>query len=216
MTYNEYKGVSIPRGVDTNTSLKPVGNIFPSSFITCRRYDYEWHSTSCVGIPCSSCICSAANAAIADEYFNREEEKKMKRIFIAGAKMPHLYPGMLVRTTYDRWIQFITTRKSGGVFYGHYLIVDNKDRVAITDSLTNLSTIDSDSIKEVYQCAVKPQCDVPAPLSQTQIKDIILGARNVKGVEVWCNPKYLHSRKMTVAEIEKKLGYKIEIISEEK
>ena len=128
--------------------------------------------------------------------------------------MPHLYPGMLVRTISDRWIQFITTRKVGGVFYGHYLIVDNNDRVAITDSLTDLSKIASDTIKEVYQRAVKPQCDVPAPLSQTQIKNIIRGARNVNGVEVWCNPKYLPRRKMTVAEIEEKLGFNVEIIPE--
>ena len=129
--------------------------------------------------------------------------------------MPRLYPGMLIRTPSDCWIQFITTVAAGGVFYGHYLIVDDNGRVAITKSLTNLSKVDSDSIKEVYQCAFKPQCDVPVPLYQAQIKDIILGRRNVNDVEVWRNPKYLPRSKMTVAEIEEKLGFSVEIISEE-
>lgn len=209
-TYKKYEGLWIPKGAE-DCRYQRVSAIAANACIECHR---GWSEVRCTGISCSSCICSVVNAAIADEYFNTKEKEKVKKIFTAGAVMPHLYPGMLVRTISDRWIQFITTRKVGGVFYGHYLIVDNNDRVAITASLTDLSKMGSDTIKEVYQRAVKSQCDVPAPLSQTQIKSIIRGARNVSGVEVWCNPKYLPRRKMTVAEIEEKLGFNVEIISE--
>lgn len=137
----------------------------------------------------------------------------MKEIFIKNGKMPRLYPGMLIRTLSDRWLQFITTKAAGNVFHGHYLIVDNNDRVAITDSLTGLTEVADRDVKAVYRCQV-PADGVPKPLPKGMIKGIIKGVQKVEGVEVWYNPKHLPRRKMTVAEIEEMLGYGVEIISE--
>ena len=138
----------------------------------------------------------------------------MREIFFKKGMMPRLYPGTLIRTLSDRWLQFITTKAAGNVFYGHYLIVDNNDRVAITASLSGLTEIADRNVKAVYRCQVPPD-GVPKPLTQSMIKGIIKGAPKVEGVEVWYNPKHLPRRKMTVAEIEEKLGYGVEIISKE-
>ena len=147
----------------------------------------------------------------------------MKEWITEDGGIPKLYPGMLIRTPGDRWIQLTAVDYTHGSTCGHYLSVGPDSRLVITDSVVDRyipGKFNCGGIKEIYKFLDRHQMvsgDAKhLALPQYALRRIIRGDRGIASVAVWRNPKYSPTKKMTVAEIEKKLGYKIEIISEEK
>ena len=145
----------------------------------------------------------------------------MKEWITEDGGIPKLYPGMLIRTPGDRWIQLTAVDYTHDSLCGHYLSVGPDSRLVITDSVTDRSIPGNfrySGVKEIYKFLDQYQQVEDGAnhlaLPQYALRQIIRGDRAIADVAVWRNPKYSPTKKMTVSEIEEKLGHRVEIISE--
>lgn len=137
----------------------------------------------------------------------------MKAWKTANEGMPCVCPGMLIHTAGSGlWFQVTSCSVDGADLCGYYLrLTADGDGVVIIDSLTCGFKPDYYGVSELYIYERKhglPRRDV---INIMKNNEAMVNTR----VYVWRNPEYFPVKKMTVAEIEKKLGYRIEIISEE-
>ena len=145
----------------------------------------------------------------------------MQEWITEDGEIPKLYPGMLIRTAADRWIQLTAVDYTHCSVCGHYLAVGPDARLVITDSVSDRAIPDKrnwSGVKEVYKFLSRDQLvkdglkhlALPHPV----LRQIVRGDRDLVNVTVWRNPMYSPIKKMTVAEIEEELGHRVEIVSE--
>lgn len=143
----------------------------------------------------------------------------MKEWITEDGEIPRLYPGMLIHTAEDRWLQITSVDYTHGCACWHYLAVGPDSRLVITDSATDRcipGRLNCSGVNEVYKLLDRHQRIEdgvkPLALPHHVLRQIIRGDRGIFRVAVWRNPNL--PIKMTVSEIENKLGHKVEIISE--
>lgn len=144
----------------------------------------------------------------------------MKEWVTEDGRMPTPSAGALIRTKSDRWV--LVTMISPGdphIVEMYYVVLNDRGQVVITESsISAASSIPARDVKEMFKYLGQPgmiTSSVSRSMPVDILRKIIRGDRGISNTAVWSNPDYLPKTKMTVAEIEKKLGYKIEIISEE-
>lgn len=129
-------------------------------------------------------------------------------------EMPYLTPGMLVHMPDGLWLQLLDTNRSiwsvnKVAVDGHRLVIEN---------VYDISAEDVFKFDTVY--FYEAGLGYTGALTVSMIKDLIrtdgeeVSKHSNDVVSYWKNPEYAPVKKMTVADIEEALGYKVEIVSD--
>ena len=127
-------------------------------------------------------------------------------------KLPDLEPGMLVQYKDDSWMQLLS-EYSKGTWLVNTLRMGSSGHPEVT---WVKEAVDFNGRKHIKSMHWYPIGYTKA-LSWAQLSFILEGndGAHFTGCS-WYNPEHLPAKKMTVAEIEKELGYKVEVVSEGK
>ena len=126
------------------------------------------------------------------------------------AELPALSSGMLVQYKDDSWLQLLS-EYSKGTWLVNTLCMGSSGQPEVT---WVMEAVDFDGRKNIKSMHWSSLGDTKA-LTCAQIASILNGDKSVGfGGYSWFNPEYLPAKKMTVAEIEQELGYRVEVVAE--
>lgn len=127
-----------------------------------------------------------------------------------GAKLPDLEPGMLVHYKGNSWMQLIS-QYSKGTWLVNTLDMGSSGHAVVTWVMEAVDFNGRKHIKSMHWT----EHGATKALSCAQISAILAGEESTHFTgSSWYNPEYLPAKKMTVSEIEKELGYRVEVIAE--
>ena len=126
------------------------------------------------------------------------------------AKLPALSSGMLVQYKDDTWMQLLS-EYSKDTWLVNTLRMGSGGHAVVTWVMEDVDFDDRKNIKSMHWT---DHGDTKA-LACAQISFILQDKENALFTGYsWYNPEYLPVKKMTVAEIEQELGYRVEVVAE--